>query len=134
MLLLAITGFVCVAAFVDKVFGSKRDFAEFRDQITIVDSSSSHRVAGSNHLVTVIGTLTNLSNFPWDNLAMEVRYFNSKGELIDTASRVAQYDSTVIAPHGEIAFKIEGKAVRPESEYASHRVSVLWAKDVREWP
>src|ERR1041385_469076 len=53
---------LCLMAFMEKLFGPKRDFAEYQDQIAVVSSQFSHRTLGSNLMVTVIGVVTNQSN------------------------------------------------------------------------
>ena len=124
----------CLGLFVDKVFGPKREFAEYRDQIIAVNSQFSHRTAGSNLMVTVVGMVTNRSEFPWKDVGLEAQFFDREGKLIDVVIHTGDYGGFAILPHGEEAFKIEGKSARPQSDYASHKVTVRWAKDANAWP
>jgi len=84
--------FACLGFFLEKLAGPKRDFAEYQDQITVVSSQFSHRSAGSNSLLTVVGIMTNRSKFAWKDVG------------------------------------------QPQADYASHKITVRWAKDADAWP
>ncbi len=116
-----------LGAFFDSMFGSKEQFAAYRDEISVASSQFSHRVAGSNLLVTVVGTLTNRSSISWKDVTVEAQFSDQAGKLLDVIP--SSYSTVVILPHGEAGFKIEGKAAQPEADYASHKVFVRWAKD-----
>jgi hypothetical protein len=124
----------CIGAgmFVEQMLGPKRDFAEFRDQIDVVNSQVSHRLWSSNLYVVVVGLATNRGEYGWKNVAIEAQFFDQSGKLIDAITADADYRGFTILPHGEAAFKLEGKVAKPQSEYVSHKVSVRTAKDVRE--
>ena len=86
-------------------------------------------------MVTVVGTLTNRSIIGWKDVGVEVQFLDKSGKLIDAITVNADsYRGVTILPHGEAAFKIEGKATRPESHYDNYKTSVRWAKDVDAWP
>jgi hypothetical protein len=133
--LVCLAALVGTGAFVEKLFGPKEAFATYRDEISIVGSQMSHRVSGSNLMVTVVGTLTNRSIIGWKDVGIEVQFLDKSGKLIDAFTVNADsYRGVSILPHGEAAFKIEGKATRPESYYNNYRTLVRWAKDVDAWP
>jgi len=131
---------VCVAAlialgvFFERMFGHTRNFNEYRDQIAVVESKFSHRMSGTNLLITVVGVLTNRSDFTWKDVGIEAQFFDKQGGLIDVVSRVGDYGGVTLPLHADAGFKIEGKAAHPESDYGSHKVFVRWAKDVDAWP
>src|SRR5258708_5280895 len=58
---------ICAAAlfsgaiYLDKVVSSKDQFAIHRDEISVVSSQFTHRMSGSNLMISVVGTLTNRS-------------------------------------------------------------------------
>src|ERR1051325_6789733 len=131
---LCIAGLVCALAFVEKLFGPKQDFAEYQDQITIVSSEFSHRMAGSNLMVTVVGIMTNQSNVSWKDVGLEARFFDNEGRLLDAVVQTGDYHGVSILRHSEEAFRIEGKATRSQASYISHKVTVRWAKDANAWP
>ncbi|HTA30753.1 MAG TPA: hypothetical protein VK731_09710 [Candidatus Cybelea sp.] len=119
----------------DKLFGPKEDFETYRDDISVVSSQFSTRPYGSNIYVFVFGTLTNHSKVGWKEVAVEAQLFNRSGNLIDTiVASTDEYRGTVILPHGEATYKVEGRAAQPVSDYDSCKASVHWAKDVAAWP
>ena len=124
-------GLIGVAAiFFDNIFGRKEDFAEYRDQITAVNSSFAQRVYESNLWNTVVGTLTNQSSVSWKDVGVEARFLNRSGKMIDAITVGSlEYNGQVILPHGVTAFKIEGKAACPAGDYWTNAINVRWAKD-----
>lgn len=126
---------ICSLLFVEKLFGHRTPFADYRSDLSVVGSEVSHRVAGSNVYVTVVGTLTNRSSIAWKNVGVEAQFLDKSGKLIDAITVDADYYRGVaVLPHGTAAFKIEGKAARPESDYLTYKASVKWAKDADAWP
>lgn len=119
-------------AFLDKIFGSKRDFSEYRNDIAVVSSQVSHTTRSSNLLVSVVGVVTNRGLFSWTKVGLEAQLFDGQGRLIDVV-QTSDYNGFPILPHSEAAFKVEVKAVREKSDYTSHKVIVRWAKDPRSW-
>ncbi|MBI3415035.1 MAG: hypothetical protein HY043_06895 [Verrucomicrobia bacterium] len=119
----------CLVTFVEKTVGPKREFGPYQDQIVAINSEFSHRMSGSNLWVTVVGVVTNRSDFAWKNVGLEAQFFDRQGKLIDVDSHTRDYDGFTILPHAQQAFKIEGKAARPQTEYVGHKVTVRWAKD-----
>jgi hypothetical protein len=122
-----------LGAFFDKVFGPKEQFATYRDDIAVASSQFSHRISASNLMNTVVGTLTNRSEFTWKEVSVEAQFFDKSGRQID-AIPSRDFGSLAVLPHGEVAFKIEGQASRPEADYNSYKAVVRWAKDADAWP
>ena len=79
--------------------------------------------------VSVVGTLTNRSEFTWKEVQLEAQFFDKDGKLIDTG--LERNFDTVILAHGEAAFRIRLVADKPETSYASHKVFIRSAKDGR---
>lgn len=128
--------FGCFGALVNKFLGPKAEFANYRNEITVLNSSFSHRISGSesNLYVTVVGTVTNHSNIAWKDVGVEAQFFDKAGTLIDAITvNSDEYRSVVVLPHGEAAFKIERAAAHPINDYATNRLTVRWAKDVNAW-
>jgi hypothetical protein len=122
--------FTGLLAWIVKAFGPKEDFAEYKNEINVVDSQFSQRMAGSNLMVTVVGTLTNHSAVGWKDVGVEARFFDKAGKLIDAITVNANdYKGVVILPHGETSFKIEGRASHPAADYFTNELNVRWAKD-----
>ena len=132
----AITLFVLLASMgvlYDKMFALKEQFATYRNEITVIGSQFSYRIANSNLMITVVGTLTNRSSINWKDVGVESQFFDQTGKLIDVIKVNADnYNGVTILPHGEAAFKIEGRAAHPASEYFTNVLNVRWAKDVAQ--
>jgi len=124
----------CLGVFLDNRLDSKEQFAIHRDDISVLNSQFSHRVSGSNLMLTIVGTLTNRSDFGWKDVSVEAQFTDKSGKLFDAITAKADdFRGVTILPHGEAAFKIEGKAARPESDYDTYKVYARWAKDVDAW-
>jgi hypothetical protein len=131
--------FIGTSFFMSKVFGPKEQFATYRNEITIENSQLSQRISTSdcdsnmNMYVTVVGTLTNHSDVAWKDVGVEARFLDKSGRQFDAITVNAdEYHGVTILPHGEAAFKIEGRAARPESDYSTYKATVRWAKDVQQ--
>jgi hypothetical protein len=128
---LALAVWCCFGIFLDKMVGPKEQFATYRNEISVVNSESSQRMSGSNLWITVVGTLTNHSDLGWKDVGVEAKFFDKSGKMIDAITVNANdYHGVVILPHGESAFKIEGKASHPVADYDMNKLDVQWAKDV----
>ena len=52
------------------------------------------------------GFITNSGNYAWRTFELEAQFFNSKGNLVDVKN-IRPYDSRIVAPHSETAFRLE---------------------------
>jgi hypothetical protein len=121
--------------FLEHLIGPKRDFSPYQNQILVVSSEMSFRISGSNLTVSVVGVVTNQSEFAWKNVGLEARLFGKDGNLIDVIQASdSSYSGVVVLPHAEAGFKIQSRATKNESEYATHKVLVGTAKDFNAWP
>jgi len=128
-------GVIGLGIFFDGLIGPKRDFAPYQNQISVVSSEASFRMPSSSNLtVSVVGIITNQSEFGWKHVGLEAQLFDKDRKLIDVISSDSDYGGITVLPHSEAGFKIEGKATKKESEYASHKVFVRTAKDIKAWP
>jgi hypothetical protein len=138
--LVVLTAYVIGSSFLmNKVFGPKEEFATYRNEISIENSQLSQRISTSdcdsnvNMYVTIVGTLTNRSDIAWKDVGVEAQFLDKSGRQFDAITVNAnEYGGATILPHGEAAFKIEGRAARPGSDYGTYKVIVRWAKDVHQ--
>jgi hypothetical protein len=129
--LLALLG---LGIFWERVFGPKEHFAEYRNEISVIGSQFSQRIANSNLMVAVVGTLTNGSDIGWKDSGVEAQFFDKSGNLIDAITVNADgFHGVSILPHDVAAFKIEGRATHPAGDYETYKVKVRWAKDMDAW-
>ncbi len=121
--------------FLQHLIGPKHDFAAYQGQISVVTSEMSFRMSGSNLTVSVVGVVTNQSDYAWKDVGLEARLFGQDGNLIDVIQASdSSYGGVVILPHAEAGFKIQSKATKSEAAYASHKVFVGTGKDFNAWP
>lgn len=123
--------FLGLFAAVEKAFGPKEQFATYRNEVSIVSSQFNQQKRGSNLWNTVVGTLTNNSDIGWKDVGVEAQFFDKSHKMIDAITVNADdYRGVTILPHGETAFKIEGRAACPTTDYYTNKLNVRWAKDV----
>jgi hypothetical protein len=121
--------------FLEHLIGPKRDFAPYQSQIAVLSSEVSFRMSSSNLMVSVVGVVTNKSEFAWKNVGLEARFFDKDGKIIDVLQASdSSYNGIVVLPHAEAGFKIQSRATKNESDYVTHKVFVGTAKDFNAWP
>ena len=76
--------------------------------------------------VASLGTIKNSSSGCFDDVVVEVKYFDSTHKLIDTV--VKPLYGVVVSPHGETAFRVLDAAAKEKEAYASQEVRVLSAE------
>jgi hypothetical protein len=120
---------VFLALTFQSAFRSSVNFSEYRDSLIVVKSAAHYSNAAEKcgATISVIGTIRNNSDVPWEDVYLEVRYFDSAGSMVDTES--VEHYSLLIPPRGEVAFRVRGPAIRPEQDYVSHKVAIVGAKD-----
>jgi hypothetical protein len=113
-----------------------RNFEPYQSQLTILESSVSQRVTSNAVFVVITGVLTNGSVRSWKDIALEGKLYDREGHLLDAIPATADYfnSGVVAAARSQAAFKIETKTSRTLADYASHQVSVQWARDATSWP
>jgi hypothetical protein len=134
LVVLALVGFayVLVSIMLDlpSPFHRKLAPAQVVEQLVVVDSTVRFTQQGECAFVSTVGTLRNEStDIAADDVYVEVRYFDAEGALID-AEGAEQY-GLVVLPGAEAAFSVRGRASSGESDYASHRVTVVSAEEAR---
>lgn len=97
------------------------------DNVFQIIKSETHFSEGPNcRYITCIGEIRNLTNDVWEELVVEVKYFNSNGLLIDTETDTLY--SYVLQPKDTITFRVRIQADRDSSEYSSHSVRITSAE------
>jgi hypothetical protein len=86
-------------------------------------------VEGKCNDISTIGMIRNIGDIPWENLRLEVRYFDAAGNLIDTES--AEEYGLVVPARGESAFRLRAAADKPREAYSSQRIFVKGGRDAR---
>lgn len=105
------------------------NFLEHRDELVVSQSSVHFSRSEGRTFVSTVGRIRNDRPFAWDDVYIEVQYFDEAGDLIDTEGG-EQYGLTVL-PGAEVAFRLRAEADKPEAAYVSHKVSIPSARDAR---
>ena len=104
-------------------------FENYAQNVKIASSEMRFETKGGRHIVTILGTIRNDTDIPWEHLTYVARCFDKNGKLIDTIADNRTGLHTTLSAHHEQAFRVQGEANRPISEYASHKVALEGAMD-----
>jgi ATP-dependent Zn protease len=119
-----------VAAILMLIFGTSSTAVEpelnFDSVFKIIKSETNYSESPNCRYITCIGEIQNLTDDVWDDLVVEVKYFNSNGALIDTETESLY--SYVLQAKDTIPFRVRIQADRDASEYISHSVRITSAE------
>lgn len=115
----------------ERAVSPQPDFSKFRDQIAVTESKMATRQSEKDNFVFMVGIVTNRSDISWKELQFECRFFGPKSELIDAKT---YHQQGAIFDHGTMAFRFDLRAARPLADYASHQVTVRFARNAKGWP
>ena len=111
------------------VGGAARLFEDYRDRLVVSDTTMHYSRFACSNVVSTIGYLRNESSCPWQDVQLEVQYFDAGNRLVDTKTQTLKYQEL---PAGATeAFRIRAVAAADEADYVSHKVFVRTAKDGR---
>ena len=105
----------------------EEDFADYRDQIQVLGSDMELGRDEDGATLCVVGTVRNNSDVAWNDIQIEVRFFDAEGKLIDAT--LGKRALGTVLPGAEQVFKIELRPALPPERYASWKVSVGYARD-----
>ncbi|MDY7011505.1 MAG: hypothetical protein SVV80_12255 [Planctomycetota bacterium] len=112
----------------------QNDLRTFKGEVKVVSSKMVFGKSEEGPVVCVIGQIKNESEIAWKDLQIVAQFFDQSGELIDVAIGPEYYFASEILPHGEGAFKVRVIADFPKETYASYKINVRSATDVRKFP
>ncbi len=121
--------FVAWALTSAKGFACDDGDTESRDQVRPVDSRIVYMPYPNGNQLSVVGTLENESKYDLKEVVIEVRYFDDKKQLIDSATN-SDY-SMVIPANGTTTFRVDTTAAHPEGSYKTHEVVITSATAVK---
>ena len=113
-----------------RYFGRGKDYHNYSGQIRVTESRIKFGKTRSGPSVSVIGTIKNTTRIPWDDIRFQVDFKNIEGELSDTGQKEGWYGYQ-IPPDESLSFKVTFRREFPETNYLSHVVKVVSAKDAR---
>jgi len=115
------------------LFPSGKDFQQHRNDLAFASQSMTFKQEKDREFFAVVGTIRNASDTMWRDLSVEARFYNSKGELIDTYS--TELRDVIVLPRTDAAFRLTGYTARPGSEYSKVTLTITSAKEKsrRDW-
>ena len=93
--------------------GSKESFSRHRDKVVVTESRVHFSEPEDNANGSTVGKIRNDSDFAWEDIYLEVQYFDDKGTLIDTEG--AQQYGLTLTPQSEAAFRLRTQADKAKS-------------------
>ena len=130
ILLLFMAFLIMFMVLLKKEITEGENFAPYKDQLSVTDTKIKFGEKESRGpTVVILGTLTNTSNISWKNIHFEVKFFNAKGEHVDTDNEREYF--LLVPAKDSVSFKVSLSREFPEKEYNACSVRVVSAKDVR---
>ena len=111
------------------VFDTGENYESYQGQIAITDSQLALGDTKSGATIAVLGTIKNTSPVPWKEIQFHVDFFDAQGRRTDVGER-GDY-SFRLAANGTSSFKVSFRREFPETNYVTHAVRVVAAKDAR---
>jgi hypothetical protein len=108
------------------MFSTSDEFLQYQNQIHLSDLQMSWVHEDRGAYITTIGKIRNDSDLIWERVAIEVRYYDSSKQLIDTITD-RPFD-LILPAHSEVTFRVRGPAAHPKEDYASQEVKIIWAQ------
>ncbi len=102
------------------------DEQQYWEQPDVIQITDHHAGRDEESWRCVIGTMKNVSTIPWRSITIQVDYYNSDGDLVDTS----ESDSRKRLPPGqERSFKVMFGPDQRDVEYDHYRVFIAGAND-----
>ncbi len=115
-----------ILVYTSTVFAEGAESPNFQKSLKITDSKIHFSSGESSNFVSCMGTIQNSSTLVWEELVIEVQYYNKENDLIDT---ITEYNYGLVVPANDAAtFRIRDTADKNESEYYSHKVRITSAR------
>jgi hypothetical protein len=110
-------------------------YDEFLGSIKIVDSRMNwvereKEPSTKENQIYITGIATNQSPVAWRHIEFECRFFDTNGTMIDAANGFTYF---TIQPNDNSAFRVSVLPTAPTNQYASFKVFVTAARNVRGW-
>ena len=128
-IIFAIIPMFILLTFYSKMFDRGEDYQKYSGQIEITESKIVFGEYRREPTVDVIGTITNKSPVPWKDIRFQVDFQNGGGQRVDTG----QTENRIyMLPAGDaLSFKVSYRREFAETNYVTHTIRVVSAKDNR---
>ena len=98
---------------------------DFGGDITISNTTFHFSEGERCSYISCIGQIENNSDETYENLVIEVNYFNNNGDLIDTITD--ELYASVLGPYKTITFRVRDSADKSADQYSKHSVKLTSA-------
>lgn len=105
-------------------------YTDFVGSIQILESRMNWARTSSGLRIYITGLLTNQSEHAWKDIEFDCRFFDQNGLMIDAANG---WGRLMILPRDDSAFRTSIEPTRATNEYASFKVSVNSARNIKAW-
>jgi hypothetical protein len=122
-------GLALMGWFFERMFDRGKDFQAYRGEIEVVQSEVKFGQDKDGPTVAVVGVVRNNSNVTWKEVQFAVQFFDKEKKLVDAAQKHEYF--FVFPATDRCAFKVSFGREFPESQYVTHEVRVVSAKDSR---
>jgi len=110
-----------------KVTESDRyDFQDFASNFTFVENNLNFGTDNSGDFISVVGRIRNDTDLKWDDVYIEVRFFDQDNKTIDVISTSAW--GLTLTPNSKTAFKARGRADRKREDYKEYEITIKSAR------
>ena len=130
MLAIWVVGSVAVFSRFDQMMNPKPYYSEFPGSLKILESHMNWAQTRDGLRVFITGVLTNDSPVAWRSAEFDCRFFNASGVMIDASTG---YGGATVSPHDDTAFRVSIIPTAPTNDYASFKVSVGHARNLKGW-
>lgn len=105
-------------------------YTDFVGSIQILESQMNWSQTSSGMRIYITGLLTNQSEHAWQDIEFDCRFFDPSGLMIDAANG---WGRLVILPGDDSAFRTSIEPTRATNDYASFKISVNSARNIKAW-
>ncbi|MEW6159142.1 MAG: FxLYD domain-containing protein [Verrucomicrobiota bacterium] len=111
------------------LFDEGEDFQNYSNEIQVAGSELAFGDSKSEATVAVLGTITNTSPVPWKDVHFHADFFDAQGKRVDVGQK--EVFSFYLPANASTSFKVSFRRKFPVTNYVSHTVRIITAKDAR---
>jgi ATP-dependent Zn protease len=119
-----------LTAFLSIVFAQSFTYAELSaaplQNLSVTEATFDFTVERDHSFIITLGSIKNTSPVCFDNVVVEVKYFDGNKKLIDTITQ-SLYD-IVVPASGEVAFRVRDAAAKSKDLYVTQNIRVVSAE------
>jgi len=114
----------------DRLQNPKPYYSEFPNSLKVLESRMNWAETREGLRIILAGVLTNDSPVAWGSTEFDCRFFDTNGVMVDASTGRGKL---TINPYDDAAFRVSVAPTAPTNDYASFKISVGHARNVRGW-